>query len=141
MAVIVNDPPPGTIVPVRAPVPMSYGYLCRCRGTVQPTGMYFDGLYFKVAYAGAVYTTNDVINAPDAILHSSAIYPGGYVPNVAANWNVDGILHAKCADALPFPDNTLYVVERCINFAGGAYQVQLTLTLSGFKGQRVDACP
>jgi hypothetical protein len=94
-----------------------------------------------VAYDGVVYTAYDVVNAPDAIVPSSVLYPGGYAAGVGANWNVDGILHAKCADAVPFPDNTLYVVERCLNFSAGAYQPVLSLTMSGFKGQRVNACP
>ncbi|MFN0051230.1 MAG: hypothetical protein ACKV0T_03510 [Planctomycetales bacterium] len=137
-ALSTSTPPANSVANVLAMGPVTTGQLCQCRGDVTPpTGSSFDALYFKVARGTATLTSQQVVDAPDAIKRLAA------APGVSTPWNMDGQVPADC-NAAGTAQNTLYVVSRSFtpdpNAAPYYYRANLESNTTPFKGKSVSTC-
>ncbi|MSR59668.1 MAG: hypothetical protein EXS05_18835 [Planctomycetaceae bacterium] len=120
-----------------------FGPLCHSQGTALPSGTQFDGLYFKVARAGEIFTKPQVVAQPDATLSKRDLYGDGPA-NVSVPWIMDRRLLAA-SNAGGTAANTLYVVSKSLNVIAGPPFPPPTTDVStmaqvGFKGKSVDVC-
>lgn len=118
-----------------------FGQLCRCRGTVLPSGLSFDGMYFRIAHGSETFTDKQVVTAPHATLSRWDLYGSG-PSNVTANWNMDQKLPAD-HNAGGTATNKLIAVSRSFNYnpsMSNPYQELLESVTTPFFGKTVTAC-
>jgi hypothetical protein len=145
-AVGVDVPLPSHTVDVKAMGPAPFGLLCSASGTVlPPSGLLFDGLYFKIGRIGQTWTCPQVVAFPDKTLSRADLYGSGPT-NVTASWNMDQQFTADCGPAGSEPTNHLYVVSRSFAFNPSnpmnPYQEKLECNNAGtpFKGRSRTEC-
>lgn len=111
----------------------NYGALCRCEGQVQqPEGDFFSGLYLRVGRGSVTYTSQEVVNAPDAIWNE----PGSGFPR---SWSVPNQLIADCNSA-GTADNTLHAVTLSYSYNGMGWDMHDEMTAVPFDGEAVTSC-